>query len=187
MPTQDRDPQNQRKRYPTREPERSADPVRRYPRPESAPQPPEQKTDSVRRHPRPEHSSYASTDQERTDSRASRSPSANQESSRSTQRPNRQQTPYSNPPVNHQVNVTQQSEVAIFFKLLAKIAFAIVFLFLFIYFCFRLLTPYIPYSFEENISQNFIGAIIPEEINEYEPARKELQTLAENLAKHMNA
>ena len=169
MSSQDNDPRNQRSRYSRREPEQPSSPVRRYPRPESS-----------------SSSSYSGRAQSRppSSSRYRTAPPARQPGQRPS---SRQQTAYANPELSHDMNVTQQSEVVVFFKLLAKISFGIVFLFLLIYFSFRLMTPYIPYSFEEKISQNFIGLLLPEEEEKYEGARAELQILAEQLAAHMGA
>lgn len=186
MSSQDRDSKNQGSRYPRREPERPAEPVRRYPRRQQESQ--ESSAEPVRRYPRREQEQTAQPVRRYPHPESTSSSRPSRRPPQSGQRPpSRPQAAYANPRVNHAVNVSQQSETAVFFKLLAKITFLIIFLFFFIYFSFRLATPYIPYSFEEKISRNFIEHIVPEEKEKYEPARQELQMLAEKLASHMNA
>jgi Zn-dependent protease with chaperone function len=93
---------------------------------------------------------------------------------------------YENPQVPHEVNVKKESELGSFFKMTAAIVAILSALFAVVYLLVKFFAVFIPYSVEVSLAENFIdfGQNIE---SSYEEATIELQSLAFNLAKNMNA
>lgn len=185
MPLQPpKDPQN-RNSTQGREPSMSQ-PVRRYPIPQSSAvkQEPrytqdERSSEGIRRYPKSQTNSPRNSTSNRRSEGAPR-PTNERKNPASRTRPTQHKAnnkPHEEPP----------SEAVVFFKVLFKLLLLIIFICVFVYVAFRLLVPFVPYSFEEKISHNIVKMMGSTDDEKYVHARNELQTLAENLATHMNA
>lgn len=86
------------------------------------------------------------------------------------------------------VNLTPESQTATIFKMLAKIVIYTVISLTVIYFSIRILTPFIPFSYEEQLADRFLDDMFtpPRTRSKEEKALAVLQRLAENLASHMD-
>ncbi|MDR2080867.1 MAG: M48 family metallopeptidase [Campylobacteraceae bacterium] len=94
---------------------------------------------------------------------------------------------YENPQVPHEVNVSRESELGSFFKLIATFGAILTAAFVVIYLAVKFFAPFIPYSVETALTENF-SSVLQEELNSMErKAVYELRQLASNLAKSMNA
>lgn len=160
--------------------------VRRYPTSQSSsieddalyPQK-ERPSESVRRYPKPQANNTRNSTPSKRGERMPRSTRTQQSSaykSRSAHH-NRNNASYDEQP----------SETVVFFKILLKLFLLFIFICVFVFVAFRLLVPFVPYSFEEKISHNIVKMMGPTEDEKYFYVRNELQTLAESLASHMNA
>ena len=97
-------------------------------------------------------------------------------------------SPYDTPGKKENVNLTPESQTAAIFKMLAKIVVYTFIALIVIYFAIRILTPFIPFSYEEQLTERYIGEMFtpPRTGSKEEKALAALQRLAENLAQHMN-
>ncbi|MDR1007495.1 MAG: hypothetical protein LBL65_02870 [Campylobacteraceae bacterium] len=92
---------------------------------------------------------------------------------------------YENPQVPHEVNVSKESEIGSFLKMTVAIVAIVSVLFAAIYLLVRFFTPFMPYSVEVSLAENFI--YFEQNANGlHEKAANELQKLALNLTKKMN-
>jgi len=94
---------------------------------------------------------------------------------------------YENPQVPNEVNVSKVSDMGSFLKMTAAIVAALSVLFVAIYLFVRFFAAFIPYSVETSIADSFGFSAFESTGNSHKEALDELQSLAVNLAKNMNA
>ena len=87
---------------------------------------------------------------------------------------------YDNPQVPHEVNVSESSHTKTFVRMTIMMILGIVTCFICIYLFFRFFSAYIPFSFEQSITENLFSEKVVEASSQ--DAQKELQVLADKLA-----
>ncbi len=91
---------------------------------------------------------------------------------------------YDNPQVPHEVNVSESSHTKTFIRMTIMMILGIVASFICIYLFFRFFSAYIPFSFEQSITENLFSEEVAEA--SHQDAQKALQVLADKLAVKMN-